>query len=74
MENTLGNKIRALRQMHYKKQAALEEKLGISIPAYSKIETGRTDINYSRLLQIADLFQIPPAYLLPDEDIHMNNQ
>lgn len=71
MENTLGNKIKALRQKYYKNQASVAEKLGISIPAYSKIETGITDINYTRIKQIADLFQIPAANLLPDEDVDM---
>ncbi len=43
MENILGTKIKALRQKYYKNQASVAEKLGISIPAYSKIETGITD-------------------------------
>lgn len=73
MDHTIGNKIKRLRQKYYKNQADIAEKLGISVPAYSKIETGITDINYSRLLQIADLFQISPACLLPDEDIDMSN-
>lgn len=33
-------------------------RLEISIPAYSKIETGITDINISRLNQIATLFEV----------------
>lgn len=68
MGNILSNKIKALRKMHYKNQAAFAEKLGLSTSAYSKIETGITVINHTRIKQIADLFQIPTAILLPEED------
>ena len=73
MDNTIGNKIKRLRQKYYKNQAEIAEKLGISVAAYSKIETGITDINYSRLLQIADLFQIPATTLLPNENFEITN-
>jgi transcriptional regulator with XRE-family HTH domain len=34
------------------------EKLGISIHAYAKIERGETDVNFSRLQQIAEVMEI----------------
>ena len=46
------------------KQQHVARLLGISIPAYSKIETGATDLNYSRIVQIASLYQLTPAQLL----------
>jgi len=42
------------------------EQLEISIPAYSKIETGVTDVNLSRLKQIADLYDMTVRELLND--------
>ncbi|HYH55667.1 MAG TPA: hypothetical protein VD772_03595, partial [Anseongella sp.] len=37
---------------------------GITAPAFSKIECGFTDINYSRLKQIADLFGLSVVELI----------
>jgi len=42
----------------------MSKKLDISIPAFSKIETGVTDINFSRLEQIAGLFKMTVVQLL----------
>lgn len=56
--NSLFNNLKMLR---YKKgwiQEDVAKQLDISIPAYSKIETGYTDINMSRLEQIATLYKV----------------
>jgi transcriptional regulator with XRE-family HTH domain len=37
-------------------QEVVAQKLGVSIPAYSKIETGITDVNLSRLRQLAEIY------------------
>ena len=39
-------------------------RLGISIPAFSKIETGVTDVNLSRLEQIANIYEVSVVQLL----------
>ncbi len=69
MGKTIGQKIRALRQKQNKSQGKIAEELGISIPAFSKIETGITDINISRLRQIAALFNVSPESIIVDESI-----
>src|SRR4051812_27023456 len=56
--NTLGRKIRLLRQKKGWSQDDVSKKLDMSVPAFSKIETGATDINLSRLQQIALLFEM----------------
>jgi transcriptional regulator with XRE-family HTH domain len=56
--NTIGKNIRTLRQKHGWSQGQVANRLDISIPAFSKIETGITDINISRLNQISTLFQV----------------
>ena len=54
----LGKKIKSLRQQKDWTQGDIAKQLGISIPAFSKIETGITDINLSRIEQIAKLFNL----------------
>ena len=53
----IGKNIRQLRQKNGWSQGEVAKRLKISIPAFSKIETGITDINISRLNQIATLFE-----------------
>lgn len=61
---TLGKKIRLLRHQKGWSQEEVAKRLDISIPAFSKIETGITDINLSRLEQIAVLFEMSVVKLL----------
>lgn len=61
---TLGKKIRLLRHQKGWSQEDVAKRLDISIPAFSKIETGITDINLSRLEQIATLFEMGIVQLL----------
>ncbi|WP_395807083.1 helix-turn-helix domain-containing protein [Daejeonella sp.] len=61
---TLGKKIRLLRHQKSWSQEDVAKQLGISIPAFSKIETGITDINLSRLVQISKLFEMTVVQLL----------
>ncbi|MEO7215330.1 helix-turn-helix transcriptional regulator [Mucilaginibacter sp.] len=61
---TLGKKIRLLRHQKGWSQEEVAKRLDISIPAFSKIETGITDINLSRLEQISALFEMSVVQLL----------
>src|ERR1700743_2825872 len=61
---TVGKNIRAFRHQHGWSQEDVANRLGISIPAFSKIETGVTDINLSRLEQIANIFEIDVVQIL----------
>ncbi len=61
---TVGKNIRAYRHQHGWSQEDVANKLGISIPAFSKIETGVTDINLSRLEQIANIYEIDVVQIL----------
>jgi transcriptional regulator with XRE-family HTH domain len=60
----VGKNIRTLRHQHGWSQEDVANRLGISIPAFSKIETGVTDINLSRLEQIANIFELNVVNLL----------
>ncbi|WP_448700691.1 helix-turn-helix domain-containing protein [Mucilaginibacter sp. AW1-3] len=68
----LAKNIRSLRQQYGWSQGDIAAKLGISIPAFSKIETGVTDVNLSRLEQIAAVFSVPLTNLLATEDVQAN--
>lgn len=61
---TLGKRIRLLRHQNGWSQEDVAKKLEISIPAFSKIETGITDVNLSRLEQISKLFDLSVVELL----------
>ena len=64
---SVGKNIRALRHQRNWSQEDVANKLGISIPAFSKIETGVTDINLSRLEQIANIFEVEIIRLFSPE-------
>lgn len=66
--NIIGRNIRLLRQKNGWSQGEVAKRLQISIPAFSKIETGITDINISRLDQIARLFEVSMLQIMVKED------
>lgn len=73
----IGKKIKSLRQIKGWSQAEIAEMLNISVPAFSKIETDITDINVSRLKQIADLFGVPITEMLTSgtiENVKYNDE
>jgi len=61
--SSVGSNIRRLRESNKWSQQVIADRLSISIPAFSKIETGVTDVNLSRLEQIAHLFNIDLPHL-----------
>lgn len=65
--NALGKRIRLLRHQRGWSQEDVAKRLNISIPAFSKIETGITDVNLSRLNQIANLFELSLVQLVSTE-------
>ncbi|QNK63763.1 helix-turn-helix transcriptional regulator [Pedobacter sp. PAMC26386] len=61
---TLGQKFKILRQKKGLNQKTMAELLKVSIPAYSKLETGITDPNFSRIHQIAGVHGLDIRQLL----------
>lgn len=53
-----GKRLRKLRESKELSQEILADELGISQSAYSKWESGNTDISYSDLRKIAELYGI----------------
>ncbi len=64
----LGKKIRLLRHQNGWSQEDVAKKLDISIPAFSKIETRKTDINLSRNEQISTMYDMTVVQLLTFND------
>jgi transcriptional regulator with XRE-family HTH domain len=62
--STISEKIRSLRQLRGYSQQNMADSLGVSVNAYSKIECGDTDVSWSRLEQIAKIFEIPISELV----------
>ena len=60
----VGEKIKAIRLSKDWSQEQTAYELGISLPTYSKIERSITDIQYSRIEQIAKLFKLTVIELL----------
>lgn len=57
--DTVGGRVKRLRQKRGWTQAQVAAQLDLSIPSFSQIENGITDVNISRLEQIAALFDVP---------------
>ncbi len=71
--NTIGKNIRQLRQKNNWSQGEVARRLEISIPAFSKIETGITDVNMSRLEQIATLFEVSVVDIIDNGSVSQAN-
>lgn len=54
----INDKLRKLRLENDFTQEKVAGMIHISVPAYSKMETGKTDLNFSRLKQLAEVYKI----------------
>jgi len=59
---TSGTKIRLLREQKGWDQTYLANKLGISQPALSKIESDQTKLSWDHALKLGELFEVDPEY------------
>jgi Predicted transcriptional regulators len=65
---TIAEKIKTLRKQAKLTQTELGEMLGVQKNAVSKWECGRvTDIPAGKIKAMAQIFQVPPSYLIDDE-------
>lgn len=63
----IGTNIKQLRLAKAKGQTEVAKALKISVAALSKIENGQTDINLSRLAQIAKYFEVSVSSIISKE-------
>lgn len=60
----IEEKIKTFRELKNFTQEYMAEKLGISQAAYSKIESGATKLSYSKVVDIAKVFEVQVEELL----------
>lgn len=65
-----GTKIRLLREKENWGQDVLAEKLGISQPAVSKLESGQIKLSWETAEKLAKIFEVDPEYFF---DSKVNN-
>ena len=66
---TVGEKIKALRKSKGLTQTELGDRVGVQKNAVSKWECGRVeDIPTSTIKALANIFNVPPSYLIDDDD------
>lgn len=66
---SIGEHIKQSRLALGLSQADAAKKLNISTPAFCKIETGQTDLNISRLLQISKTFKVSVTQLISGQSV-----
>lgn len=64
----LINRLKELRLQNHFVQEQVAGLLNVSVPAYSKMETGRTDLNYSRIKALAAIYNISLVELFTPEE------
>jgi transcriptional regulator with XRE-family HTH domain len=71
---SIGQKIRKIREIKGIKQDYMAEQLDISQQSYSNIESDKTDIAFSKIEKIAEIFQMRPEDIVCfDERFVLNN-
>jgi transcriptional regulator with XRE-family HTH domain len=69
VKQTIGYRIRKLRESKDYSQQNMAGELGISTSAYSKIETGKTDPSVGRVEKIAEILDVDVSYFFQDQKI-----
>jgi transcriptional regulator with XRE-family HTH domain len=69
----INEKIKFIRSLKSWTQEQVADKLGITTHAYAKIERGETDVNFSRLEQIAEVMEIDLLQLLSFDEKNIFN-
>jgi transcriptional regulator with XRE-family HTH domain len=69
----IGNNIRRIREIKNYTQEAMADKIGLSVTAYGDIERGKTDVNFTRLSQIAEALEVKPEEIVTFGSVTYNN-
>lgn len=64
LSNSIGNKIRKVRELQNVTREQIAADLGISLNGYGKIERNETDPTLKRLEQIADILKVDVLQLI----------
>ena len=69
----INEKIKFIRSLKSWTQEQFAEKLGITTHAYAKMERGETEVNFSRLQQIAEIMEMDLLQLLTLDEKNIFN-
>ena len=64
LKEQIGLKVKQLRTVKSWSREQMANKIGISVAAYGSIERGETNVNATRLAQLAEIFEITLSDLL----------
>jgi len=70
----VGKNIKQLRELKNFTQSFMADNLNMSIGGYSKIESGQTDVSFSKIQQIADILETDLGTLLNFDPKNIFNQ
>ena len=62
----IGENIRRIREWKGYRREYLADKLGMHLTSYGNIERGQSDLTVKRLLQIAQILEVPPGILFSE--------
>ena len=68
-KQSLGNKIKALRELSDMSQILLAQKIGLSRVAISQIEQGNRGVDFLELAKIAEVFKLKTDYFLIEDEL-----
>ena len=68
-KQSLGNKIKALREFEGMSQEDLAQKINLSRVAISQIEQGHRSVDFLELAQIAEVFKLKTDYFLIEDEL-----
>jgi XRE family transcriptional regulator, regulator of sulfur utilization len=60
----IGNNIRRIREIKNYTQEAVADMVGMSVSAYGDIERGKSDVNFTRLGEIAAALEVKPEEIV----------
>jgi transcriptional regulator with XRE-family HTH domain len=69
----IGNNIRRIREIKNYTQEAVAHKIGLSVTAYGDIERGKTDVNFTRLSEIASALEVKAEEIVNFSSVTYNN-
>jgi XRE family transcriptional regulator, regulator of sulfur utilization len=69
----IGNNIRRIREIKNYTQEAVADMVGMSVSAYGDIERGKSDVNFTRLGEIAAALEVKPEEIVTFGSVTYNN-
>ena len=70
----IGQNIKQLRELKNVTQSYVSDRLNMSIGGYSKIESGQTDVSFSKIQQIAEILETDLSTILNFDPKNIFNQ